>query len=251
MLQAPYCDIEAVILAGGESRRFAVPLDNDLAVLKKEKALVPCGGRKLIDIVAENYAKVFHRVTVLANSPMELENANIQVIQDQVNYGSRSSLAGLYNALLVTEAERVCIGACDMPFVHPALLQLLRDYSSERDMLIPLMNQYLQPLPAVYRRTCVPLLRSQMESGNFRILDFFRCVSMDILPEDQLIQAGVTNQTFFNMNTWDDYLHVLAIYSAKTETENSILAGGLYEDTDFDQNETRESSSGGDESNRS
>ena len=77
--------------------------------------------------------------------------------------------------------------ACDMPFLRTSLLQLLLDAATDEfDAVVPWLADGPEPLCAVYRRTCRPLLELYLSGGGCSArgaLDHLRTLR---LPESEL-----------------------------------------------------------------
>jgi molybdopterin-guanine dinucleotide biosynthesis protein A len=215
MRDAPVQNMDAVILAGGDSSRFLLR-DNESGMPKQfNKALLPWGNSSMLGHVVRVYQSVFQRVVVLSNEPLKLEDSTVPIMADRISYKVRSSKAGIINALHAAKSGRVCIGACDMPLVSRELLLLVSAVYPDRDLVIPLVDQYFQPLPAIYSKKCLAVLAKQLAQDNHRLLDFFGNVSLGLVDERLLNEAGISHTVFMNVNTVHDYQMALAVAKLK------------------------------------
>ncbi len=209
MRQVPVHDVSAVILAGGESRRIVYRENAGAPLSHFNKALLPWGNTTMVQHVIRTYRSVFQTVLVLSNEPLSFGDSWVLIVPDRICNNVRSSKVGILNALHLADKERVCIGACDMPLVSSDLLRLLASLHQEKDLVIPLVDHFLQPMPAVYSRNCIPVLKRQVEQGNHRLLDFFGSVQLGLVDESEMDKAEIRKTAFLNVNTWEDYEIVL------------------------------------------
>jgi molybdopterin-guanine dinucleotide biosynthesis protein A len=109
--------------------------------------------------------------------------------------------------------------ACDMPFVEPALLELLADgcRSNAADVIAPASRgpRGLEPLCAAYRTTCIESIRASIERDDPRMIGFHRDVRVDTLPLDQVSAIGDPDVLFMNVNTPADLERAAAMIERK------------------------------------
>jgi molybdopterin-guanine dinucleotide biosynthesis protein A len=153
-------DACAVVLAGGESRRFG-----------SDKALAQFRGGALIGHVLRGLVDAqFGEICVVAKDParyaavaVEITYAkkqSIALVRDQ--HPSQTPLAGLHAGLLASRFELVFACAADMPFAaDPALVDALFAAIEGYDVAVPAAGGSLQPLCALWRRD--PCLRAAEE----------------------------------------------------------------------------------------
>ena len=101
-----------VILAGGRSMRMGI-----------DKALVPVGGRPMVEWIAAALQVVVDEVVIVGRGE---SLAGIPAIPD-LRPGPRGPLAGLVSALHHTAGRSVLLVAVDQPLVQHATLQGLAD----------------------------------------------------------------------------------------------------------------------------
>lgn len=133
----------ALVLAGGESRRFG-----------SDKALAPFRGATLLEAVLRGLASLeFAQVAVVAKEPGKyaaLAGA-AELVADASP--SQTPLAGLAAGLRSSRHEVVFACAADMPFAADgALVDALTAAFARHDAAVPEAGGSLQPLCALWRR---------------------------------------------------------------------------------------------------
>ncbi|PJF39347.1 MAG: molybdopterin-guanine dinucleotide biosynthesis protein MobA, partial [Phototrophicales bacterium] len=94
--------------------------------------------------------------------------------------------------------------ACDMPFLNVHLLKTLIDLRLNHDAVVPNALGKLHPLHAVYSKTCLPVIRQQIEQEQLRIIDIFSKLSVRYLEEPQLRQIDPQLFSLLNLNRPQD-----------------------------------------------
>lgn len=115
-------------------------------------------------------------------------------------------LAGIHAALLHSSADLNLMLAVDMPFVSQELLKFLLRAAEITDAIVtvPRTTSGLQPLCAVYRRDFVDPAEQALQAGNYKIDATFAHVRMRVVEQVELLAAGFSERSFFNVNTPED-----------------------------------------------
>jgi molybdopterin-guanine dinucleotide biosynthesis protein A len=183
--------VSVAIQAGGRSERIG-----------RDKALVPLAGRPLIVHVLERAAPLGDEVLVTTNSPDAYAFLGVRLAADE--RPGAGALAGLQTALRAARHEVVLVLACDLPFVCVPLLEYMIGLSAQADAVVPRWRGELEPLHAVYRRTCLPAVDLALAEGRRRMISFLPAVRSTILEEPQVAAFDPLGLTFFNINTPGD-----------------------------------------------
>lgn len=93
----------------------------------------------------------FEEVIIIANDPTPYQLLNVRVIPD-LSQG-HGPLSGIEAALHEAKTAHVLCVACDMPLVRKEVLNYLADYEEGYDVLVPVYDERLQPLCAVYHQS--------------------------------------------------------------------------------------------------
>jgi molybdopterin-guanine dinucleotide biosynthesis protein A len=168
-------DACAVVLAGGESRRFG-----------SDKALAQFRGEPLIARVVRELRKLgFAQVTIAAKEPSKY--ADFALPEDLIRdlCPIQSPLAGLEAGLRASRHALVFACAADMPFAaDEALIDALTAAIEDHDAAVPHAGGSLQPLCALWRRDpCLriaeDLARGPRPVGPRAILPLVRVARLD------------------------------------------------------------------------
>jgi molybdopterin-guanine dinucleotide biosynthesis protein A len=181
------------VLVGGKSSRMG-----------RDKAFVEFGGQTLLDRALAVVGGVCDQV-MIAGDPTVFAKYGSAVADVFPGCGP---LAGIHAALAASPAELNLMLAVDMPFVSRELLGFLFAAAEKCDAVVtvPRSGRGLQPLCAVYRRAFSVAAEQALRAGKYKIDAAFSGVSVRVIEENQLVAAGFSEQTFFNVNTPQDRL---------------------------------------------
>ena len=155
-------EIEAVILAGGRSRRMG-----------RDKALLPFGGYSTL--AEYQYRRVlshFERVSLSAKEwkfPFEAP-----WIRDEG--AEHSPMIALASILGSVGSEWVFVLGVDMPFVGEGVISRLReemDLCGEKEIIVSESPRGIEPLCGIYRRRILPRVEEELAWGRHRIQGLF------------------------------------------------------------------------------
>jgi molybdopterin-guanine dinucleotide biosynthesis protein A len=202
--------VRGVILAGGRSRRLG----------GSPKALLPFGGRPLIQQIVEKVETVLPGCLVVTNTPDLYAFLGRPMVPDV--YPDGGSLGGLYSGLRAAGADAaLCVG-CDMPFLSPSVLRYLAERHGEADVVVPEAEGELQTLHAVYGRACLSPMERRLQAGQLRITGFFPEVRVLRVPAETVATLADPALVFLNVNTPDDLARARAAWG---ESPGGGLAG--------------------------
>lgn len=187
-----FSDIAGVILAGGESSRMG-----------RNKALMEVNGEHMIETAYRRMAELFDEVLLVTNTPELYEFIPCRKIADI--YPGMGPLGGIHAALSSCVAERAFITACDMPDLNPRLIRELSRMEGGGDVIIPETPGGLEPLHAVYAKSCLPKMEIMLQAGERRILSFFDMAQVRLVPRGRIAAIDPYFSSFRNINTPEDY----------------------------------------------
>ncbi len=186
--------MSAIILAGGASTR-----------LGRDKPQERLGITTLLDIVIESMLKLSHDVLVVVkpgtSRPAPSHDGKVRtVFDDPIGIGP---LGGLYSGLKECKDEYAWTVGCDMPFLNRALLRHLMALAPGYDAVVPRM-QGLQPLHAVYGKSCLPAIMSLMATDKVAIYQLFKMINVRYIDDKEIAAFDPSGRSFFNINTEED-----------------------------------------------
>jgi molybdenum cofactor guanylyltransferase len=193
-----------IVLAGGRSRRFG-----------ENKAVATVGGRRLIDHVVDLHRSIFDEVIIVSARPTDFLSLGCTVVADLAP--ERGPLCGIATGLLHASHEHAFVTACDMPFLKKDLLGYLRDRGPGCHAVVPVVSGHLEPLHAVYARSCLPLILESLDRGATRVIDFYAHARVREIGEEELRRYDPDLVSFFNINTRDDLDRAEALFAAVRE----------------------------------
>lgn len=193
-----FSDVAGVILAGGESRRMG-----------KNKALLEVNGEAMVERAFRRMSELFDEVLLVTNTPENYEFIPCRKIADI--YAGCGPLGGIHAALSACVTARVFVVACDMPALNRELIRELCTIDRNGDVVIPETPGGLEPLHAVYARSCLPKMETMLQAGERRIRSFFDLAQVRQVPRDRVALLDPEFTSFHNINTPEDYRRLVHI----------------------------------------
>lgn len=196
--------VGAIILAGGRGSRLG----------GVNKGLLEIGGRTNIERVLAALTPLCSETVVVANdlALAPLCPAARVLLDEEPHAGVLPALAQGLAALRTDLAIAV---ACDMPFLSRPLLAELVRRASGADVVIPMVEDRLEPMHAVYRReVCVAAIQQALASGGRRMISFLDGLRVVRVDEPELRRLDPELLSFFNTNTPEDLQRARALAAA-------------------------------------
>lgn len=184
--------VTGVILAGGQSSRMG-----------SNKALLPYRGGRFIEAIYRQFRGLFADVLLVTNTPEQYQFLDCPKVPDL--YPGMGALAGLHSGLQHSSMPHIFAVACDMPYLNDALIRTLAARRYSVDVVIAEGDQGLEPLHAIYSRSCLPHVTEALCSGRRRIISFFPEVTVDTFSRAAVQALDPAFASFSNINTPADY----------------------------------------------
>ena len=187
--------VTGLIIAGGKSRRLGF-----------DKRFLDIGGRTCTQRVLDAYRGIFDEILIAADAVEPFQSLGVRVVVDLIP--GRATLGGLYTGLHYAAGERVFAAAADMPWINPAAIRIVLDQAHSGDIVIPDLEGQLQPMHAVYSKTCLPFLRALVEANSLKVQDLCNCPDLRAhrIPQTAFTAVDPELRSFFNINTPDDLI---------------------------------------------
>jgi len=182
-------DFAGVILAGGQSSRMGFP-----------KEALKFKGKKVMDIILDIFRPLFGEILIITDDKNRLtEFKHARVIEDLVK--GCGPLGGIYTGLKAASKDWAFFVACDMPFLHTALINRLLNNSKkgEYSCIIPYTEKGIEPLHAVYSKAVLPELENILDKGEFSIRQLLRNCNCKYIKSNKN-----ESSSFCNINTPED-----------------------------------------------
>lgn len=184
--------VTGVILAGGESRRMGC-----------DKSLLPLDGARFIERIHRQMAELFEEVIIVTNSPGLYAELPCRKVPDI--YPVKGSLAGIHSGLCHARHERAFVVACDMPHLSAEVIRRLCADPARGEVVIPNSGRGVEPLHALYARSCLPAIEASLDAGEKRIVSFFPQVRVCEVPPEAFADCDPEGLSFRNINTPQEY----------------------------------------------
>jgi len=183
--------VTGIILSGGKSARMG-----------RDKAFIEIDGIPIIQRIYNILEKLFNEIIIVTNQKESYESFKAKIVSDLiVNHGA---LGGLYTGLFFASNSYSFCVACDMPFLKESMIQYLIKQADGFDAIVPRTDDGLQPLHAIYSKSCIPPIKKLIDMGKYKILDFYPLVRIKIIEEPEFINLDRTKESFININTPED-----------------------------------------------
>jgi molybdopterin-guanine dinucleotide biosynthesis protein A len=192
--------LTGAILAGGKSLRYGC-----------NKALETFAGKSLIEHAVVSLSGFCDPVLVVANDLVPYLHLRAILVQDVVM--EQGPLGGIYTALLFSPHDWVFTKATDMPFLTKELVKMMGALRGGCDAVVPLLNDRVEPLLALYSRRCLPSIAAAIEKEEKKVTSFYRKVRMRELPEQEWRKVDPEGLSFKNVNTPDILEELLGVVS--------------------------------------
>jgi molybdopterin-guanine dinucleotide biosynthesis protein A len=187
--------VSGVILAGGASLRMG-----------SNKALLPYRGGRFIEAIYRQLSGVFAEVFLVTNSPETFDFLPCRRVPDILP--GAGALSGIHSGLYHSASPFIFAVACDMPYLNSGLVRHLAGLAGSGDVIIPQGPAGLEPLHAVYGRSCLGAIEGAIAAGEKRILSFFDRVTAVRIAADQIARFDPAFASFCNINTPEEYFRM-------------------------------------------
>lgn len=175
-----------IVLCGGHSSRMG-----------RAKALLPWRGRPVIAHVVDLLREATDEVVVVSSETLELPPLPAPVVVDREP--DLGPLAGIREGLAAVTAELAFVTATDAPFLTP---QTVRALFSHGCAAAPELDGRVQPLCAVYPRSCLPDAEALITAGRLRPFFLLQAAGFRRLRGDELPDPNALR----SFNTPAEYL---------------------------------------------
>jgi len=188
-------DISCIILAGGKSIRFG-----------HDKVLEKFGNTSLLEQVISHtdpLSKEIIIVTAKERSFSQLaHHPKVKVVTDILP--GQGSLGGIYTGLVKSKSFYNLVLAADMPFLNESLLRYMIKVADGYDYVIPKINNWYEPLHAIYSKNCIDPINTILEQGKKVIVELFNYVKVRYIEAEEVDRFDPQHLSFFNINTVED-----------------------------------------------
>ena len=167
----------------------------------RDKATALLDGKPLIAHVFDVAKRVFPDIMVVSSLYTAVDGVDAPVVKDILPLPG--SLTGIVSALIASDTEYVFVLGCDMPFVTAEAMRYVVEAAAGEDIIIPQTEGGLEPMHALYRRSCISPMLAALGRGHMKITGLLALLQVLVLPPDPVFfNRGVS--VFMNINTEED-----------------------------------------------
>lgn len=180
--------VTGVVLAGGQSSR-----------MKFNKAFAKIGCRSSLQIILDKFRLVFAETIIITNDPELYEGFNQRIATDL--FPRQGPVAGIHAGLYHASHDKVFVLGCDMPFIDIRLIAYMVEQLGEYQAVVPELEGRLQPLAAVYSRSCLPVFEHHLQQDKLKLIRIIEEeLDIRVVKEAELARFGQVKEIFFNVN---------------------------------------------------
>jgi len=188
-------DIGCIVLAGGKGLR-----------LGQDKALETIGTRSLLERVVFCLSFFSSDIIIVTASKQSYSQLigypKLKVVTDI--YLNKGPLGGIYTGLKVSDSFYNLVVACDMPFLNQALLHYMLQISAGFDLVVPRLEDMVEPLHAVYSKNCLAPIEYLFQQGGLSVRELFTLVRVRYVEAEEINRFDPEHLSFFNINSQAD-----------------------------------------------
>ncbi len=200
-------NVTGILLAGGKSSRMG-----------KDKALIKYGDETFMSTSLKKLHKLFDEVIVVADNIEKYNIENTKIIQDI--YPKMGPMGGIHAALKSSKNDWIFVIPCDMPMWQPFLVEEILKHRLDYDIVVPLINDHMEPLFALYKKTCIPGLEQCLSNNIIKVLELYPLVKTNYLELEKVYnEVDQCDKNFFNINTPQDLYNMVKINGLQSNVE--------------------------------
>jgi molybdenum cofactor guanylyltransferase len=206
--------MDCLILAGGQGKRL-VP----------EKGLLSFGGSTVLDYIIKERAPFFPRVSLVVSDEEPYRRFGVPLIRDR--FPGTGPLGALLSGLMACEKEAFFC-ACDMPFIRKELVTCILAGYVGVDVVVPVFRDFLEPLCAVYSRSCIDPIFRLLTRSSYKLTGFYPSVRVRRL-EQEVRMIDEKGLSFFNINSPADYHRALNLLEREVPSHGFLSPGSCHD----------------------
>lgn len=170
----------------------------------RDKALMEIGNVPLLLRIARLLQPLVASVAVIG-PPERYPDLGLPIFPD--DRAGLGPLGGIATALRLSASDWTLVVGCDMPYLNAAWLGYLisRGVASAADAVLPATPRGPEPLCAVYRRSCAPVIAVALASGVRKITQGLAGLAVEEVAEPEWEAFDSDGRLFKNVNTPADY----------------------------------------------
>jgi len=185
----------------------------------QDKAFLDLGGVPIIRRLIEAFSRLFSGTLVVANNPQTYAELSTRVVPDLCP--GRGPLSGIHSGLTHAEHDWAFVCPCDCAFLNPDVVRGMWDLRGGVDTVVAVTVTGPQPLNAWYSSRCLDSLRTCLDAGQLRAVDFCGKIRSRTVDATQLDAWDPSGRMFWSLNTPEDYAKAAAAYQELSRDPHS------------------------------
>jgi len=134
--------------------------------------------------------------------PQFIDYPKLRLVADI--YPGKGALGGIYTGLATSDSLYNLVVACDMPFLNQGLLHYMVQIADGFDLVMPRLDNLVEPLHAVYSKGCLTPMENLLKQGNLKVSNLLALVKVRYVEAEEINQLDPKHLSFFNINTETD-----------------------------------------------
>jgi molybdopterin-guanine dinucleotide biosynthesis protein A len=187
------CGISGVILAGGSGKRFG----------GISKSGIIIDGETIYSRIISTIKTFFGEIIIVTNNPLEFnEISKYKIVRDV--FSNQGPLGGIHAALKSSKGKAIFVFAGDMPFLNKRIIarQIRIFKEGFNDILVPRIENYIEPLHAIYKVSILNNLENYLKGdGSRAVRDFLNNMNTGYM---RLYNTQSNIRAFTNINFPED-----------------------------------------------
>jgi molybdopterin-guanine dinucleotide biosynthesis protein A len=180
--------------------------------LGRSKVLETIDGKSLIGHVTERLRPLTNQLLIVTSQEqLDLPGTGkAEILADL--YPGKGPLGGIYTGLLASRSSHSIAVACDMPFLNTELLRYMVALSGDFDAVVPRLGEgMLEPLHAIYSKSCLDIMKTHLERGQLEVYSFFSAVRVRYVERAECQRLDPQLLSFFNIDYQSDLDRAIAL----------------------------------------
>jgi len=188
-------ETSCIVLAGGKSLRLGY-----------DKALETVGNKSLLQRVISCVSPLSSDIILVTARELttiqSIDYPKLRIVTDI--YPGKGPLVGIYTGLVTSTLFYNLVVASDMPFLNQALLRYMIQLSTNFDIVTPRVGNLVEPLHAVYTKSCSAPIEQIIKQGKLSVNKLFSLVRVRYVEAEEIERFDPKHLSFFNINTKAD-----------------------------------------------
>ena len=174
-------EFTGILLCGGKSSRMG-----------RDKYALVYNNKPMYEPALDTLHRFCDEVLISSNRIFP-EFKNYPILHDEIS--GIGPMGGLYTCLKISKTEYNMVLACDMPLVSGTLMSEMANFKGKFDAIVPMVNDRLEPLYAIYNTSILTTIEKQINKLDFSLLHMFASLNV------HYFNSSVNENELLNINT--------------------------------------------------